>query len=334
VKPPATTAALSATALDTFETLEADWKDAASVLDWRCLCMLPPWLKAWWSVFGHDRVAHLVGIEDGGRRIGVAPLMVTDETARFIGDADLCDYMDVVSVPGREKDVVATLLSHLCRKGLRYLDLRALRPDSSILKVLGEVVPQQEYRSDCRSEDVSAEVRLSSSWDGFLKQLTGKQRHEIRRKFRRLRNAGSVAFRLVADPSQVPDAMEIFLRLFTANRDDKARFMTAERTSFFRRLAQATADAGMLRLFFLYLDGVPVAAVMGFDFRHTRYLYNNGYDRRYRSLSVGLLSKIYSIRDAIENGLERYDFLTGDESYKIRLGGDPVPIYRCRVALF
>jgi CelD/BcsL family acetyltransferase involved in cellulose biosynthesis len=46
---------------------------------------------------------------------------------------------------------------------------------------------------------------------------------------------------------------------------------------------------------------------------------------------VGILCKIFSIRESIARGLKRYDFLKGNEMYKRQLGGTPVPIYRCRI---
>ena len=93
------------------------------------------------------------------------------------------------------------------------------------------------------------------------------------------------------------------------------------------------AAENLLKLFFLKLDGNDVAAVMCFDYRNTRFLYNSGYDNRCRHLNVGLLSKVLSLKDGIEQGLKRYDFLKGDEVYKKRLGAEPVEIQRCNVAL-
>jgi len=103
--------------------------------------------------------------------------------------------------------------------------------------------------------------------------------------------------------------------------------------SYFRSLAQAMADARMLKLFFLELDAEPVAASMCFDFNSTRHLYNSGFDPRFRSLSVGLMCKVFSVKDAIEKGLKKYDFLKGAETYKYRLGGREVPLVGCRIEL-
>jgi CelD/BcsL family acetyltransferase involved in cellulose biosynthesis len=109
--------------------------------------------------------------------------------------------------------------------------------------------------------------------------------------------------------------------------------MTDQRAAFFRSLAKAMAAARILKLFILDLDETPAAAVLCFDYNSTVYLYNNGYDNRYRSLSVGLLTKVFTIQDSIRRGKNKYDFLKGTEVYKRRLGGKPVQLYKCRVEL-
>jgi CelD/BcsL family acetyltransferase involved in cellulose biosynthesis len=76
-----------------------------------------------------------------------------------------------------------------------------------------------------------------------------------------------------------------------------------------------------------------VAAVLCFDNGSTVYLYNSGYDLRFSALSVGLLSKVLSIKDSIERGRRKYDFLKGDEKYKQYLGGRPLPLFSYRIQL-
>ena len=93
------------------------------------------------------------------------------------------------------------------------------------------------------------------------------------------------------------------------------------------------AAAGILRLFFMTLDDTVVAAVMCFDYNSTFFLYNNGYDHQYRSLSVGMLSKLLTLKECIRQGKKKYDFLRGTEVYKHRLGGVQVPLHRCQVKL-
>ena len=100
-----------------------------------------------------------------------------------------------------------------------------------------------------------------------------------------------------------------------------------------RSLAEAMAKIGILKMFFLDLDNKPTATVMCFDYNGVAYLYNSGYDDRYRSLSVGLLCKVLNIKDSIERGKRKYEFLKGDERYKSKLGGKNIHLYRYRVNL-
>ena len=72
--------------------------------------------------------------------------------------------------------------------------------------------------------DVSLELDLPATWEEYLAILTSKQRHEVRRKLRRLAEAGEVNYRVVNDNTAVPEAMDTFLKMFTESRTDKAAF--------------------------------------------------------------------------------------------------------------
>jgi CelD/BcsL family acetyltransferase involved in cellulose biosynthesis len=127
--------------------------------------------------------------------------------------------------------------------------------------------------------------------------------------------------------------MDTFLRLFSLSRGEKAGFMTAQMESYFRALAGAMAEIGLLRFGILELDTRPVAMIMGFDYDNSMYLYNSSYDPQYNSLSAGLLCKILCIKESIEERKTKFDLLQGDEAYKYQLGGREVPLYRCQITI-
>ena len=316
---------------ESIDSITGLWQDSANHLKWNCLFVLPGWLKAWWQAFGGERIPYLCSIRSRGELIGMAPLMVEGRTARLMGDTDVCDFLDVVVVPGREKAFFDALFDHLKKQGIRQLDLEAVRSDSTLYRHLAPATTDQPYAVDCRSVDATMVLDLPASWDAYLLQLTGKQRHEVRRKFRRLEEAGRVALRTVDNAAEVSSQMGTFLTLFKKNRSEKAQFMTEQRASFFNALAIELASARILKLYFLMLNDTVVAAVMCFDHDDTFHLYNNGYHEKYHSLSVGLLSKLFTVKESIRLGKKRYDFLKGTEVYKHRLGGRQVPLYHCRV---
>ena len=318
---------------ESFDSLASCWTDPRQRLGWNSIFVLPVWLKVWWQAFGLGAKLYLGAVRQKEQIIGIAPLQIREGKAAIIGSADVCDYLDFVIAPGVEGDFFNSLLDDLAQKGINHLDLGPLRPDSTVLTSLVGIARDRGYEVLCREEDVSLELDLPSTWDEYLSTLTAKQRHEVRRKLRRLSGAGKVDYHFVEDNAAVPQAMDTFLKMFSESRQEKAVFITARMESFFRSLADAMAEAGLLKLGILELDTLPVAIVMCFDYNDCVYLYNSGYDSHYRSLSVGLLAKVLCIKDSIQRGSQKFDFLKGDETYKYHLGGRKIPLYRCQITI-
>jgi CelD/BcsL family acetyltransferase involved in cellulose biosynthesis len=317
----------------TLDSVLAYWQRNGNSISWRCLFVLPVWLNAWWNSFEQNHDLYLLSIRHANRTIGFAPLQRKEDTVRLIGDKNVCDHLDFIVAPEKTSDFFFILIHHLQEKGVKRLILEPIRPDSSIFTSLIPAAEKAGCKISYESNDVSFELKLPNSWGAYLSMLSGKERHEIRRKLRRLHEAGQVEYRLVDDPYMVKKEMETFLTLFRSNRPDKADFMNDRMNSFFKRLAAALAVARILKLFFLDLDGRSIASTMCFDYQSTMYLYNNGYDHQFSSLSVGVISKVLSIKESIQTGKHKYDFLKGAENYKHRLGGQPVQLYRCQIEL-
>jgi CelD/BcsL family acetyltransferase involved in cellulose biosynthesis len=294
--------------------------------------VLPFWLETVHRHLAADGEPHIVTVREDDRIIAVAPLAVDSDTAAFLGSHEVCDYQDMVCVPGRRDAAMEAVLSHLAAEGVRRLDLRTLRPDAVALDALKTLMPAK-VEAGLGEADVTFEVSLPGDWEGYLMQLNGKQRHEVRRKVRRLESHGPFAYRLVSDGEGLNGAAADFVDLFRRNRTDKAHFMSDTMAVYFHDLIRSLSAAGLLRLYFLDVDDQPVSTVLCFDYDGVRYLYNSGYDENYNNLSVGVLSKVFSIEAAIEMGCRHYDFLKGAEVYKKRIGGNEVPLYRLRVEI-
>jgi CelD/BcsL family acetyltransferase involved in cellulose biosynthesis len=272
-----------------------------------------------------------MAVRDGGDVLGVAPLRIDGDTASIVGSDNVCDYLDFIVCPGREQDLCNTVLDDLKQRNVRRLNLGLLRPDSIVMTKLAHVARGRGAEVVITQEDVSAEMDLPGTFDGYLELLNTKQRHEVRRKLRRLQEAGRIEYLLLKGQNDLEASLDKFMHLFSLARDEKARFMTPEMESFFRSLAVAMAGTGLLRLGQLDFDGQAVAMVMCFDYNGSVYLYNSGFNPQYDSLSVGLLSKVFCIEQSIQQGKKRFEFLKGNEIYKQRLGGKEIPLSRCEI---
>jgi len=318
---------------ESLERLATRWPECGGSLPWRFPFVLPAWLKAWWEAFGYGWESRVLSVQSNGRTIGIAPLRFRGTEARFIGEVNVCDYLDFVAEPGREEEFFVILLEHLSRLGIRRLDLRVLRPDSTTVRFLPRVACSLGCEMRIEQEDVTYEIELPRTWDEYLSGLSGHQRHELRRKLKRLREGGAFRLRTVEEPGEVHATLNTFLELFRSSRRDKAEFMNRPMTRFFRSMTESMAACGIIRFYLIEVEGKAAASLLCLECSSTTYLYNNGYDRRYASLSIGILSKVLSIRDCIERGRKVYDLLKGAEAYKHQLGGKPVPLFRCRARL-
>jgi CelD/BcsL family acetyltransferase involved in cellulose biosynthesis len=318
---------------ESFDSLTSMWNEPDNGLSWSSVFILPVWMQTWWQVFGDEAELYLRAVRRGGKVIGIAPLKVKDGVASFVGNSDVCDYLDFIVVPGEEAAFYNTLLDDLSGNGIKRLELESLRPDSAALTSLAETAVNRNCEVTIKREGVSLDMGLPATWEEYLQDLNSKQRHEIRRKLRRLQEEGQIDYRTLEKTADIQGAMGTFLKMFAESREDKAEFLTEQMESFFRLLTEKLSDAGLLKLGILELDSVPAAMVMCFDYNDGIYLYNSGYDPQYTSLSAGLLSKALCIKESIAAKKKRFDFLRGDEVYKYRLGGKEIPIYNCRIEI-
>ena len=318
---------------ESFDSLTSYWINSGHHLKWDSVFVLPPWLEVWWRQFQPKAELYLGVVRQQSDIIGIAPLQVKERGAFFIGSTDVCDYMDFIVVPGMESQFFNVILDDLRQRGISYLDLRSLRPDSTVVTNLVGIARNRGYEVSCHQDAVSVGLDLPPTWNEYLGMLTGQQRREVRRKLRRLGEMGSLGYRVVEDKSAVHGVMDTFLNFFSESRQEKAAFMTERRESFFRAMAETMAEIKLLRLGILELEAMPVAMLTCFDYNDSVYLYNSGYDPQYRSLSVGLLSKALCIKDSIEKGVKKFDFLKGAEAYKYHLGGKEIPLYNCQIII-
>jgi len=318
---------------ESFDTLASCWADPNQRLGWNSIFVLPAWLKVWWQEFGSGVELYLGVVRQGEKVVGIAPLLVREGRASIIGSADVCDYLDFVVAPDIARDFFNVLLDDLKEKGINHLDLMPLRPDSTVLTYLVDIAQNRKYEVHCRQEGVSVEVDLPGTWDEYLAMLGKKQRHEVRRKLRRLWEAGNVDYHCLEVSQEAGDFMDTFLKLFSLSREEKASFMTAQMKSFFRSLAEAMAEIGLLRFGIVELDKATVAMIMGFDYNDAMYLYNSAYDPQYNSLSVGLLCKVLCLKESIKRGKKKWDFLKGGEPYKYHIGGKEITLYNCQITI-
>jgi CelD/BcsL family acetyltransferase involved in cellulose biosynthesis len=318
-----------------FDILAHEWQQLLARSPANHIFCTWQWQRTWWSLFHEGRELCLVTIRDrDGKLSGVAPLFRESApdgvSLHLIGSTDLCDYLDCIVLKGREEEVFHALCSHFHTMTPQptAVYLPSLAEGSSTLHIMEKKASQWGFRLETTVEDVSPSAVLPPSFDGYLKQLSKKNRHEIRRKIRKARSLGRLTVKRVGAVEELAQALPVFFDLHQKSTPDKESFMNEVRKEFFRKISHTLLPLGWLNLFFLQFEGTDVAALLCFAYENTIYVYNSGYDPSYGALSPGIVLLTSCIEDAIERGICGLDLLRGNESYKYHFGATDRLIYR------
>jgi len=321
------------TPITSFQDIESEWESVLQDSPADTLFLTPQWQKVWWDTFGDGRTmcGFSYPFPDGAAGNGaaaIASLAKSGDTVAFMGSQDTFDYNDFPIRPGHEEGFYKALLECMEEQDCRMLRLDSLRESSPTLELFPEMARGQGYTVDIEQEDVTSGIDLPGTWDEYLGLLNKKDRHELRRKLRRMDSQTDWKWYSISEPAQVKERLGEFITLMRQSRTDKDEFMTPERERFFYNITQRMAELGQLQLYFLDMDGSSVATSLCFDYGGSRLLYNSGYDPEYGYFSVGLLLNAMCLKDAIDRGIAYFDFLRGPEPYKAHLGGQQRSLYQ------
>ena len=281
------------------------------------------------------------------RIAAIVPLMLRPAEARsslhagseprwtlFFGASYHADYATVLAAPGdlpRVADLLAAHLVDLVMSGeVDRVDLRRLAESDPLLDLLAVALGREVRGSPLGmrlvQEDVCPVIDLEEDWPAQLARLDRKSRHEVRRKLRRAEREGPIELRyLPLDEA----AAERFIRFHQARWGAAGLFaegVDGDRGRvFIRRLAElegaaaegaTAAGAAGLHIGEVSVAGEPLYLLAGFASGDTCFFYNAGLDPARLDLSPGIVGTAAYLRDRIERGDARFDFLRGDEPYK------------------
>jgi CelD/BcsL family acetyltransferase involved in cellulose biosynthesis len=291
------------------------------------------WQCEWSRTFADDHRLEIRCVEDGGGNlVAILPLYESAPgSLQIIGGAHVSDYLDLIAVQGREEEAWMALLQSRTAEQVEWA-LHAVPETSPTVAALPPLAAACGLDVSAAVEERCPVLALPSSWETYLAHLSGKHRHELQRKMRRLeRDAPDAHASSVSAPVDIAARLNDFLALHRSSGVGKARFMDDRMERFFRRALKAFAERGAARLWFLDTDSGPIAAFVTIEWDGTVGLYNSGFAPDRAALSPGVVLLAQVIRDAIARGREKFDFLRGEERYKYEFEPVPEAVYQVKI---
>lgn len=298
-------------------SLSPMWRDSA--LAQRNMFLTPEWFFA--SCNQYRETPWVVVVRDGaGTVVGLLPLIKARRGTAFAG-AGFGDVFGPACRPGDEDAVMAAaaeVVDWARPVVLKNVTARG-RAD-----VLAANAPTAVATTALR-HDVLPFLDLPSTWDEYLSTQSRNFRGQMRRKERHLVGEHGAQYRLTEREDQLEADLDTFFRLHEARWDARAgqSAIVDQRTrAFHHRFARSALRAGWLRLWFMEVDGVAVAASYGWLLRDRFCYFQAGFEPAWARTSVGFVLLAHTVRSAIEEGATAYDFLLGDDAYKRRFAAE------------
>jgi CelD/BcsL family acetyltransferase involved in cellulose biosynthesis len=307
---------------EAWEAVHADSALRSPFLSWI-------WQREWLAVFGEGRRLELRTVtDDAGRLLAALPLVeIAPGRMMLAGGADVSDYLDLLARRGHERGAWSALLE--ARAADRAVwELHSVPEASPTVTALPALAAGVGLAVTATLEERCPVLALPETWDAFLAALPKKHRHELTRKMRRFEREipdGRIVWETT--PDGLDRRLDDFFALHRASREGKAKFMDARMERFFRAAIAALAAVGGARLALLERPGEPMAAFVTLEWDGTVGLYNSGFAPAHAALSPGLVLLAHVVRDALERGRRRFDFLRGEERYKYEFGPSPEPVH-------
>jgi CelD/BcsL family acetyltransferase involved in cellulose biosynthesis len=299
-------------------------------LEWNALLARGPvdapmlrheWIAAWLDAFapGAEPLV-LVARTPSGEAQGMAPFLCERRRGAtwLVAPANdhSCRFEWVLGADA--SGAVGALWGHL-RDRLRW--------DAMLLRDL----PRDGPTSNLLEPLARADRHLTGRWESMRSpyiELGGGQAEErtsarfrsnLRRRARKLQEAGAPALRRVDRPEDVDGALGEFLALEASGwkgRHGTAIALDRALVKFYAHVARDAALRGALAVRILELDGRAVAVHLGIVHRGVYYLPKTAYDEGLGPASPGQLLQREVLAECEARGLSRFEFLGPDMDWK------------------
>ena len=327
-----------------FDALAVEWNDLLEHSASHVPFLRFEYINTWWNTLGggewdHGELMVVTARSADGNLAGIAPLFYTHNlegkpALMLLGSIEISDYLDVICSPENLDAFLSALLERLAETDVpawQVLDFYNILENSPTLPSLKNAAERlglgftQERLQHCPY------IPLPDDWETYLSGIDKKQRHEIRRKIRRVESAEvPLRWYIVEDAANLDDEIEAFIELMGQDVEKQA-FLTDVMRTQMRNAVRAAFYEGWLQLSFLEVGGEKAAGYLNFDYCNHIWVYNSGIDFKFGAYSPGWVLLGYLIQWAIENKKQAFDFMRGDEEYKYRFGAVDRSVMRAQV---
>lgn len=334
-----------------FDELESSWNQIWELTD--CYVFQTfDWNRSWWEHFGEFGELQIFVLYDGETLVGIAPLFYDSYSLlgwenhvslRFIGshihktaeglllgDKAYSDYLQFII----QEEYIQSFFHHLMKflKESRFDDLvlEEIPEQSSTLNIQNLNLAAHGLMSQTTNASATPYIKPAASWETYLADLDVKQRYNTRRS---LKNINDDEYRLfylkkLSPDEDVEPGRNRFIKMHQQHWNNQGlpgTFAENCMLDFFKDITDKLHQKGKLRMYMLYhKENISLDQCLGIDImiacRGRMYGLHRAVDSAspHYKKAPGKSLLVATILEAVKNRCT-FDFLRGEESYKLRL---------------
>lgn len=164
-------------------------------------------------------------------------------------------------------------------------------------------------------------IVFPETFDEYVKNLSYNTRKEVRRVLRNLESdiKLTASYRVFTSSVEVPEFLALVQLISDKTYQRKLLNLGTSNNDYTCHILTSIAERSWLRGYVLFCKGEPVAYKLGYLYNGTYISEQVGYDPLWSNWSVGTVMHMYVVKDLINNGAEKFDFMYGDAENKRKL---------------
>lgn len=300
------------------------------------------WLAAIAEAYGDGLTPCCPVITCGGETVAVLPVGVRDGVLNFLS-SPRGDFNDLIIAANTETSHNDADLDEVCRLALSALDDSSLNWHNACLEnvvkdswLLTALLPSETAANTgypCRpfiaQHGVGPAARLTEGPTEELKKKLCRKKTTKRRR-NQLKRLGNLDFVAKLDQSELPQARELFIQLHRERRlaaGDESFLEEENGQRFLEAILQGPTQHSA-KLSVLRLDGQDIALCLGLEADGRYSYYAPTFDAEWSKYAAGDVLLSFMLEDAIDRGVEVFDFGLGDEAYKARFASETREVFK------
>jgi CelD/BcsL family acetyltransferase involved in cellulose biosynthesis len=294
--------------------LEREWDELARATG-ALPFSYPRWHAAWAQAFARGRLA-VVTARRSGELVALAPAVGARGVLRASANWHTPRYGLVAS----DGAALAAVARFLVGRPRRRLDVTMLDARDPALAAVRSAADSAGRAAVARPVARQPYVDVSGDLDTYRASLPRKQRKELARLERRLRDLGDPALTVVDGGERLDAALSDGFRLEASgwkHKHGEPIASSAALRTFYGEVARWAAERGWLRLAFLEIDGRRVAFDYCIEAGGGLFVLKGGFDPGYRRVAPGVMLTWWMLGEAFDGDADSYELLGDADPYKL-----------------